>query len=280
MDLPEELSRKLDFSHGKKFKKEILQLFGSSVHHPNASTAGSFFLLATFRRYTFWLTEESVAFSLASCLGGSPAGFHVQFQSDRHFRFSVSNKAVGFHVYSLRRFIGDHFDVYFHLWRDGTANWEREKRIWEDEQRKEWTEVLSKSKKRKAKSNKKVSFAAAPSFVPRQKTVVPSISVTRLQSSMLVGQIEVPIHFSSEAVFGSCSSGSSEVQFPNPACKSKPPIEETHACRSQTVSANLASDHDSVQRAITCSNCLVQGHETHACRSQTVSANLACMMNF
>lgn len=117
MDLPEELAKKLDFSHGKNFRKEILQLFGSSVHHTLATPSGSFFLLVAFRRYTFCLTEDSVAFALASCLGGAPAGFHVQFQSERHFQFSVANKVVGFHVYSLRRFIADHFDAYFHLAR-------------------------------------------------------------------------------------------------------------------------------------------------------------------
>lgn len=78
-----------------------------------------------------------MAFALASCLGGAPAGFHVEYQSDHHFRFSVANQAVGFHVYSLRRFIGDHFDAYFHLWRDGTANWEKEKRLWDLEQERE-----------------------------------------------------------------------------------------------------------------------------------------------
>ena len=116
-----DLAKKLDFSHGKKFRKEILH-FGSSVHHTLATPSRSFFLLVTFRGYTFRLTEESVAFALASCLGGAPAGFHVQYQSDRHFCFSVANKAVGFHVYSLRRFIGNHFDAYFHLWRDGSTN--------------------------------------------------------------------------------------------------------------------------------------------------------------
>lgn len=81
MDLPEELAKKLDFSHGKKFQKEILQLFGSSVHHTLATPTGTFFLLVTFHHYTFRLTEESVAFALASCLGGAPAGFHIQYQS-------------------------------------------------------------------------------------------------------------------------------------------------------------------------------------------------------
>jgi hypothetical protein len=170
MDLPEELARKLDFSHGKKFRKEILQLFGSSVHHTLATPAGSFFLLVTFRRFAFRLTEESVAFALASCLGGAPAGFHVEYQSDRHFRFSVpvANRAVGFHVHSLRRFIGDHFDAYFHLWRDGTANWEKEKRLWDLEQEREWSEVMSRSKKTQSQILKESDFCLVPSLHSQQ----------------------------------------------------------------------------------------------------------------
>lgn len=111
MDLPVELHGKLDFGPGFVFQDEVLRRFNSSVHHPSSSVSGSFFLLATFRRYTFHLTEDSVSFALASCLGGSPAGFHVQYLSDRHYRFSVSCKSVGFHVYALRRFIGSSFDV-------------------------------------------------------------------------------------------------------------------------------------------------------------------------
>jgi hypothetical protein len=38
---------------------------------------------------------------------------------DRHFRFAVASKAVGFAVFDLKRVITPHFDVYFHLWRDG-----------------------------------------------------------------------------------------------------------------------------------------------------------------
>jgi hypothetical protein len=120
-----------------------------------ATHAGSFFLLVTFRRFTFCLTKESVAFALASCLGGAPASFHVEYQSDRHFCFSMANKAVGFHEHSLRHFIGDHFDVYFHLWRDGIANWEKEKRLWDLEQEREWSVVMSRSKNAKPNPQRK-----------------------------------------------------------------------------------------------------------------------------
>jgi hypothetical protein len=46
------------------------------------------------------------------------------------------------------------FDVYFHLWSNGAPHWEREKRLWEIEQEKEWTTVLSKSSKREEKKKR------------------------------------------------------------------------------------------------------------------------------
>ena len=115
------LAAKLDFGPEKSFQDEVRRSLGKSVHHHSSSHFGSFFLLATFWHYTFRLTEESVALVLQACLGGSASGSHVNFQSERHFRFSVSYKAVGFMVYLLRRVIGSCFDTYFHLWCNGVT---------------------------------------------------------------------------------------------------------------------------------------------------------------
>jgi hypothetical protein len=72
-----------------------------------------------FRRFTFHLIEDSVSLALHSVLGGTHAGFHVTYLKDCHYRFSVASKQVGLMIYTLKRIISGHFDVYFHLWRDG-----------------------------------------------------------------------------------------------------------------------------------------------------------------
>jgi hypothetical protein len=70
--------------------------------------------------------KSFVSIALHAVLGGSPTGFHITCIKDHHFWFSVASKLVIFSIYELKRIITKHFDVYFHLWRDGSANWFKE----------------------------------------------------------------------------------------------------------------------------------------------------------
>ena len=80
--------------------------------------------------------------ALHCCLGGSPAGFSVSYLQDRHFRFSVASKHVGLLVRALKRITIDHFDIYFHMWRDGGENWELQQKKWGKEE-KGWSTVIA-----------------------------------------------------------------------------------------------------------------------------------------
>lgn len=104
-----DLAALLEFGYGFEFEEFMYNRFGKRVN------GSSFILLATFKRFLFRLTEESVAMTLQSYLGGRAANFNVRYLSQKHFSFTVSCKSVGFAVYELRRFTGKSFDIYFHL---------------------------------------------------------------------------------------------------------------------------------------------------------------------
>lgn len=259
------LVSKLDFLPGLDFQEEVWRRFRAPVHHPLPSASGSFFLLVTFRRFLFRLTEESVALALQSCIGGKADGFHVKFLSTNHFRISISCKVVGFHIYSLRRVITSSFDLYFHLWNNGTPHWEREKRAWEIEQEKEWSTVLSKRAKRQAKAQakkstpKKVSFAKPLVQYPRQ---IIQFGAFRT----VVTENQVQTQFS----FGSYTHGARSIL----PCSSPPG--NSSMLRSAFSEGNSNALNNSNPWATTapsspplyCSRCLATGHTRIACKSQ------------
>ncbi|KAG8083477.1 hypothetical protein GUJ93_ZPchr0015g6794 [Zizania palustris] len=194
-----------DFSGGRVFQQQVLARFGSPVHHPCSSPEGSFFLLVVFKRFTFRLTDSSVSLALQACLGGAPTGFHVQFQRDRHFRVSVACKDVGFFICSQRRFVSSAFDLSFHLWRDGGANWPIEHARWIEDLA-SWSRP-HRHKPRlplQSKPRRRVSFSGSTSIVHFRLGDPPaacfskschaiSSSRGRSPSSFLVGSITVPI---------------------------------------------------------------------------------------
>jgi len=175
-----DLADRLDFNIGLVFQDGIRQKLRSPVYHPFPTPDCSFFLLVTFRRFLFRLTEDSIALALQSCLGGRASDFHIQFLSNNHFCFSVFSKDVGFQVYKLKRIITETFDAYFHIWNNGTPHCEMEKRAWEIEQELEWTKVLSKSAKRELKkkenAQKRVRFSSKPES-PKPNNPNPMISI-------------------------------------------------------------------------------------------------------
>jgi hypothetical protein len=180
----------LDFDVGKRFENDLYSLTGLRIHG-RSRRENSFFPLATFRRYLFQLIEDSVPLALHSCLGGFESDFQVEYQSPNHFRFSVSCKDVGFAIYKLRRFVGKAFDVYFHLWSNGAPHWEREKRIWEAEEAKKWSLVLSKKQKRVTNPlEKRKKFALLRRLFRIRRfinlTLLKSLNLSRLVLSILI----------------------------------------------------------------------------------------------
>jgi hypothetical protein len=44
-------------------------------------------------------------------------------------------------ICELKRVISEQFDIYFHLWRDGGANWIREEKQWLQEEEQSWKKL-------------------------------------------------------------------------------------------------------------------------------------------
>jgi hypothetical protein len=79
-----------------------------------------------------------MSLALHSVLGGALEGFHVTCLRDWHFWFSVASCHVGFLIRDLNKVTTNHFDIYFHLWRDGDVDWFREWNKWQQEEDASW----------------------------------------------------------------------------------------------------------------------------------------------
>ena len=94
-------------------------MFGSSVSP--ISPDQPFFLVVSFGRCKFQLSPTSVSVILQATIGGLAGDFDVLALGDRFFRFSVSSRLVGFHIFKLRSFECSLFKIFFHLWGNGNS---------------------------------------------------------------------------------------------------------------------------------------------------------------
>ncbi|TVU03589.1 hypothetical protein EJB05_50906, partial [Eragrostis curvula] len=173
--------RDLDFQSGLDLQAEVWRKLGLPINFSVDNGLDEFYLLASFGRCKFRLTEENVGVLLQVALGGFSQAFKVTHVQDRVFCFSVSSKKVGFYIYNLRSYQCSAFKVYFNLWGNGGAHWSRESTDFDRDEQNSWQLVQGKKKKRLAHSP-----VIKKQFVPKAKADA--------SSSTLTGANRVPVN--------------------------------------------------------------------------------------
>lgn len=135
MELP------LDFQPGLGFQDFIWRKFGLPIKARPGQLSGFFTLVVSFGRCKSKLSQALVSKLLQSVLGGRASDFRVSLLHDRVFKFMVSLKQVGFHVYKLHSYACDLFKLYFHLWGNGGPAWIREFQAYAEDESNSWTHV-------------------------------------------------------------------------------------------------------------------------------------------
>jgi len=171
----------LSFRPGLGVQSVIRQRFGLSVS-PLASSGPPFFLVASFGRCRFRLCPFSVSLILQATIGGSAVDFDVVQLADRVFRFSVTNKHVGFHVFKLSCFTSSLYKV-FHLWSNGGPRWEFEYNDYCKEEALTWSEI-----RRNQPAAKQLGQAQT---VHKQKSFVEAVKF-----GVLTGANKIPVRVS------------------------------------------------------------------------------------
>lgn len=110
---------------------------------PRADSSSTFIMVVSFGRCIFRLSSESVGFMLQASLGGSADYFSVSQLADRVFRFSISSKIVGFHIYNIKM-INQEFRAFFNIWNSGGPNWLSEFRNYLKEEYSSWKLIHGK----------------------------------------------------------------------------------------------------------------------------------------
>ena len=125
---PSSIAHILDFSPGHQIRAKVRHLFAISVNP--VSRSHHFFLVVSFGRTSFRLSDQNAGLALSACLGFAYDEIEIVNLRDRVFQFAISCKAVGFFVHRLRSYSCRYFKCYFHLWGFGGPNWIREESLY------------------------------------------------------------------------------------------------------------------------------------------------------
>jgi hypothetical protein len=132
-----DLSR-LDFRPGSLFEADVKRRFSVPVCSGSPNSPSAFWLVVSFGRCIFKLDSVSVGHLLQAAFGGFARRFMVLSLADRVFRFTVSSKDVGFHIYNSRCIVRPEFKAFFNLWNSGGPNWNYELRLFLQEENANW----------------------------------------------------------------------------------------------------------------------------------------------
>jgi hypothetical protein len=110
MDLPG-----LNFKPGIGVQAAIRHRFDEPTNFLPSRGFSEFSLLASVGRCKDRLCEILIGLILQAMLGGSAADFRPQKISDAVFKFVVASRNVGFHIYNLKSFACDQYQIFFNL---------------------------------------------------------------------------------------------------------------------------------------------------------------------
>ncbi|KQK05969.1 hypothetical protein BRADI_2g23663v3 [Brachypodium distachyon] len=175
LDQPNDAGFVIDRRPEEELKQELWRRWRLPITVP-ASSRPDFFMVASFGRCKFCLTKTSMGNLLSVCILGAPEEFWVKLLLDRTFRFSLTNKNIGFHIAKLCSFSCSNFVVYFHLWGFGGPDYIRELEAWKKEDFQQW------------ENPKKVQFPVKPKRSYAQAVANGSSFLTGANSIRIVRQ--------------------------------------------------------------------------------------------
>lgn len=218
---------------------EILRRHGLPVCHDPSLCSSEFFLVLSFGRCKFRLSEISAASILQAVIGGSAPLFRVISLGDRVFRFSVSSQAVGFHIYGLRSYECSNFKIFFNLWHDEGPNFRTEYRRWEAEERAKWTTLAKRH--------------SSPLVCAPPLTGANSIPVSSIQAKLHSHGNQTPNFKSLISPSYVCVSVFKRIHF-------GPPFASNDIKRTLNDNRGILGKHPKLHGPLRCDRCLVHGH--------------------